>query len=730
MPDPPPLPLEELRRVVEFCGRTALVLVDDSGLVAEVCVAVFGGVEAPDTGSSLDDWLRENEVFGKQELAVTNRRERAVLLSRTSSPTPVSSQLLDHAEQISQLGCFDWNVATNELRWSDGLYRIYGFDPEMLEPSFERFLEFVVPEDRGNVQAAIQQALETGGSFENVERIRHASGELRYLESRGQVLSDHDGRPIRMIGVCRDVTRRTFNEQVKAWQMEGLKLLATSAGLRSLHQDETQWQAMLEELSRHLGCECYALHALDGERLLLKSSVGIEPAAESKLDRLDIGQSLFGRCASTRRQVSLDKSEIPRQAEELSQTIDATAFMVTPLVSANQVLGTIAFFSGTRDAFQSFELDFAQTFAGILSDAVSRQQLEDRLLASQRIEAAGRLAGVVSHDFNNLLTVISTYAELLATSPVLEGQRQPLQAIQDAADRASELTSQLRMFGRSSPQSVTSLDINEVLADCQPMLRSLTGKSITLETIYGEQIDRILADRSHLCQVMLNLCANGCDAMPDGGHLMIRTGQLDVNDSDVTLEVIDSGIGMSDHVREMVFEPFFTTKPIGRGTGLGLSVVYGVVKRWGGSVQIESKPGVGTTVRLSLPKDSRETGSMPTDRQASPVVLLVEPDVAQRDTTAAILRKNGFWVVEASDGEQIAEQFQQNPDALLLADVESRDSSGQQLVRTIHREHPGIRILGLGGPRHQHVASTDLEVLHRPWATESLVAAVRRLAES
>ena len=728
MPESAPVSFDELRRAIAFCGRTALALVDQSDLVIEVVIAGELGDQVESLpGRRLEDWRLERKGIARETFQLADRPEAAVLLSRASLPPSITSQLLDHAEQLTQLGCFNWDLRTHELRWSDGLYRIFGLDPEDHEPSFERFLESVEPEDRARVESAIQQALKTGTGFENVERIRKPSGELRYLESRGQVVLGEDGQSVRMIGVCRDVTRRTAYEKTQVWQIEGLKLLAAWAGMRNVH-DEDQWRPMLGKVAAHLGCESFALHTFDGDRLSLQLIAGVGQPVVEKLASLELGETAVGRCGETRSQ-----SHLQNESGSLDG-MGAETLVVSPLLLDNQLLGTVAFFSQTRGAFRSAELDFVQTFAGILSDFTARSRFEERMLASQRMEAAGRLAGVVAHDFNNLLTVISTYAELLNASAAAGTLKQPIQSILEATERASDLTSQLRMFGRRSPQDVKMLNLNDVLIECRPLMKSLAGKDITVETHLAKHVSLFRADESHICQVILNLCQNACDAMPAGGRLELRTREIEIDESEaelepgphVVLEVTDTGTGMSEQVRDMALEPFFTTKPLGQATGLGLSVVYGVVRECGGAVQIESARSEGTTVRVLIPTKRPANGESPS---VSNLILLIESDPTSRRETASVLRKHGYGVVEASDGQQAMQQLQRSKPVLLLTELNATDASGQQLARTVPREYPNVGVLGMSEQTANVEDFAGVNVLQRPFAEEDLVAAVRRLTK-
>ena len=236
-------------------------------------------------------------------------------------------------------------------------------------------------------------------------------------------------------------------------------------------------------------------------------------------------------------------------------------------------------------------------------DITDRKQLEEQLRQGQKMEALGRLTGAIAHDFNNLLTVILGYAEALLASEVTLPVRAELREIRRASSRAASLTRQLLVFSRRMPAVLESMDLNHVIFELSPMLRRLLGKTVQLALALNARHSVVKADRGLLDQVLINLLINGRDAMPDGGTMTIAT--RDDEDGRVALEVTDTGQGMPPDVQAKIFEPFFTTKDLGRGTGLGLATVYTIVMQAGGTIDVESVEGQGTTFRISLPLADR-----------------------------------------------------------------------------------------------------------------------------
>ena len=487
-----------------------------------------------------------------------------------------AAQFLVHAERLSEIGCFDWDIQTNAVQWSDGLYRIYGLSPQGFDATLEAFLERVVPEDREQVQNAVQEALKSCGRFSSVERIMHTSGELRYLESCGEVITDEAGRPARLIGVCRDIT--------------------------------------------------------------------------------------------------------------------------------------------------------------------DQKNLEGQLRLSQKMEAVGQLAAGVAHDFNNLLTVIETYSGLIEMNP--EDRRLVMdssEGIRDASRRASDLTKQLLMFGRPSSQRAQEVQLNDLVENAKPLLESLLGAAIPLVTTLAPGLPDITFDKTHFDQILINLAVNARDAMLDGGTLTVATSLTELCEGGqrisesasgtyVELRVTDTGDGITPEARERVFEPFFSTKPTNRGTGLGLAVVYSVVKEAGGVINLSSEPGTGTTFRILFPA-SRQKPTDAAPRRNLQRVLLVEDEPSVRRATRVALLREGYDVTEAGSGEEALQLINSDDRGfdLLLTDIVMPGVSGLKLAAEFERKCPAIPVLLMSG-YHDDIAqstSTSYAYLPKPFSVQTLIAAVR-----
>jgi PAS domain S-box-containing protein len=338
---------------------------------------------------------------------------------------------------------------------------------------------------------------------------------------------------------------------------------------------------------------------------------------------------------------------------------------------------------------------------GSIIDITERRQLEEQLRQSQKMEAVGRLAGGVAHDFNNLLTVITLSSHMLLDTMKPGPQADQVKDIADAAERATALTRQLLTFGRKDVQAPRVLDVNAAVREAESMLRRLIGEDILLIVELDADAWPVTIDPGHFGQVLMNLSVNARDAMPRGGTLVIRTVNVE---RQVCLSVSDTGVGMPPEVVARVFEPFFTSKSVGKGTGLGLAVVHGIVEQSGGRIDVESEPGRGTTFSVYLPA-SELAQRWPADPVAPParngheVILLVEDEATLRQLAARALRARGFKVLLAADGAEALRMLEthRQPLDLLVTDVVMPNMDGRELADRLRARMPHLKVLFLSG---------------------------------
>jgi len=381
----------------------------------------------------------------------------------------------------------------------------------------------------------------------------------------------------------------------------------------------------------------------------------------------------------------------------------------------------------------------------IARDITGQKKIEDQLRQSQKMEAVGRLAGGVAHDFNNLLGIVTACSELLRSKVDAQGTEY-IDNIREAAKRGASLTRQLLAFSRKQPTQTLILDLNERLREVVKLVRPLMGEDVDIKLNLRAESAIVEGDPSQLDQIVLNLGVNARDAMPQGGRFIIETSMVDFDESFarehpsmaagryVMLAVSDSGVGMDEATRSRIFEPFFTTKEIGKGTGLGLATVYGIVNQSGGYIWVYSEPGHGSTFKIYLPSAEHKLGAM---RKAQPeplpvrregvTVLIAEDDVIMRRLTRKMLEDHGYKVLEAEDGKAALDAIvaSQQTIHLTLTDVVMKGMTGPEMVLHLLKAYPEMKVVYMSGYTGELVVDQGLNngipVLEKPFTRIDLL---------
>jgi len=397
------------------------------------------------------------------------------------------------------------------------------------------------------------------------------------------------------------------------------------------------------------------------------------------------------------------------------------------------------------------------TYRGILRDVTARRDLEESLHRAQRMESIGRLAGGVAHDFNNLLTAILGYTELCDRLLPEGGPARPhLQEIVSAASRGAQLTSQLLAFSRHQVLTPRVLALNEVVQDMRRLLRRVIGEDVELVVELGEGLCNVRADGAQLEQVLLNLAVNARDALPEGGTLWVRTRNVHLGRTRdcrrldlppgryVVLEAQDDGVGMTAEVRERVFEPFFTTKPRGKGTGLGLATVYGIVEQSGGRVELRSQPGRGSTFTVYLPATDEPVETVEPEEDSAltsngtETILVVEDEESVRSLLCDVLTAGGFRVLTACDGREGLARLRELDGKvdLLMTDVVMPRMNGTELCQIARAQWPDLPILLVSGYTDEPdrvlgegLPGAPVNFLQKPFSPQTLLARLRTILE-
>lgn len=658
--------------------------------------------------------FRSNLLAEKTERQLAEHRYAREAAARENSEAEVrrSYERTLMAMNAAGIGFWDWDVIRDEHVWSDTCKAMLGLSPDSLV-NFQVLMNSVHPDDREMMRSAIDAATREKREYALEFRVIWPDGSVHWQAARGRAFHDDTGRTIRMTGVAMDIDKRKFAEERLRLQAAALEAAANSIVITDTEGTILWTNRAFSELTGYSAEEAW------GKNPRLLSSGKHDQAFYTNLwQTITAGKVWCGKIVNRRKDGSFYTEE---------QT-------VTPVRSEG---GDIAH------------------FVAIKYDVTEREVLEQQLRQAQKMEAVGRLAGGVAHDFNNALGVITGYSELLQLAlPAEAPLRKHADEILKAGRRAASLTQQLLAFSRKQPIQPALLDLNSVVTDVDKMLRRLIGEDIDLEIHRDSSLKRVKADRGQIEQILMNLAVNARDAMQHGGKLLIETASTELDDiylrqhpyakvgRYVMLSVSDSGCGMDKETQTHIFEPFFTTKELGKGTGLGLSTVYGIVKQSDGCISVYSEVGKGTTFRIYLPEVEATAQSPEREStvrvlaRGTETILLVEDEDALRGLTLSSLQSGGYTVLEARDGKAATEVAQQHngPIDLLLTDVIMPGISGRELADHLLKLRPAMRLLFMSGYTHDlitHHGALDpgTALLEKPFGVESLLTKVREVLD-
>jgi PAS domain S-box-containing protein len=620
------------------------------------------------------------------------------------------------ALKSSGVGTWSLGIPDDTLAWDDFMYPLFGLAGGAAIRSYEDFLHLVHPKDRQRVHDAASESASLDKPYDVEFRVIRPDGGVRTLSARGKVFRDEAGKPLRLTGVCWDVSERKRAEE-----------------------ERQKFVSLVEQTDDFIG-----MVALDGRMIFLNRAgcrlVGLEARKAAETPFADLHPAEWSARLADEILPSLLRGEGNWVGE-----------------AQLRHLGTRQPIDVLMNIFPVNDPETGQLlcFAAIMRDITERKRLEEQLLQAQKLDSIGQLAGGVAHDFNNLLTVISGYAEvILGRSDPNDPVCEPVEQISRAAARAAALTRQLLAFGSRQASGQKDVALNDVVQGVEKMLRGLIGDDIDVVLSVDGDAGIFRADPGQIEQVIVNLVINARDAMPNGGRLSIGTAHVHVDEESaegrltlnpghyVMLTVSDTGFGMTGEVKKRIFEPFFTTKERGKGTGLGLSTVYGIVQQSHGSVSVQSEPGKGSTFRLMFPAVQPLEAAPPPpavvraaeDDTGTETILLTEDEAGVRGYVRHVLERNGYRVAEASNGLEATDVIHRYPGPihLLLTDVVMPEVGGVELAAQFAAAYPGVPILYMSGYNDKLWLRDDMTVnfIEKPFSSAALLARIRELLDA
>ena len=615
-------------------------------------------------------------------------------------------QLLE-AQRLANLGSWVWNVADGRFTWSDHLRKIFGITDTNFRGTVQDFLNLVHPDDNNDLREAATMSLREGRGFLIEHRIIRSDGSVRFLRSGSEVVKDEESKITQMLGICQDITESKEAEI-------------------ALQRSERNYRLLIEGVRDH------AIFMLDPNGHVVSWNPGAERIQQYETHEI-IGKHISEfytdeekRANIPARALEIAASEGQYETEGLRVRKDGSCYWANALITAirNDDDKLIGFAKIARDITAAHE---------------AKRKLEEtreQLFQAQKMEAIGQLTGGVAHDFNNLLTAIMGSASIIERIAGDNGQLlRNARNIRYAADRGANLTRQLLSFSRRQSLRPELIDLRQRLPLTVELLAHSLRADIKVATHVDADLHPILVDTGELDLALLNVAVNAQDAMPAGGRLTLRVHNLVMNGVGgattdfIAISLTDTGTGMTPEVQAKIFEPFFTTKEAGKGSGLGLSQVYGFARQSGGDVRIESRVGEGTTLTILLPAASavgtaidavkpegRETGSNAT-------ILLIEDDPGVARTTRETLRSMGYQVHHAADASAALAIIEKTPSIdVVFSDVVMPGMNGVELARALRKSHPDLPILLTSGfsDAVSSAAAKEFELLRKPYAPNDL----------
>lgn len=688
---------------------------------------------------------------------------------------------LDLAMRAGGLGAWSVDVRTRTLVASDGYKTLMGWPADTVF-TYEDRQSLIHPDDRDAVRAQSDATIDQGADYHVNHRVVTPDGSIRWMEARGILIHDAEGRPLRIAGVTTDITERVRAERLRS------ALMALADAVRDTPDPDELTHAACEIAGTTLEVDRVGFGVVDRptETITIQrdwNAPGIRSLAGT-LNFRDYGSYIED--LKRGETVVLDDARLDSRTKDTAAALEAISALAVVNMPLRDQGETVALFYANNAAPRVWlddELQFmrdvgertlaarerrrAERHLAKLAASLERtvEQRTTELMASeaalrqaQKMEAVGQLTGGIAHDFNNLLTAISGSLEMV-TKRIAEGRIEDTKRFvgvaQTAAERASSLTHRLLAFSRRQTLEPKATDVLSLTRGMEDLIQRTVGPAIKLETVAMEEPWPVLVDASQLENALLNLCINARDAMPDGGDLTLSIDNVTIADETVLgpecalgdyvrLSVADKGVGMSEETIARAFDPFFTTKPLGQGTGLGLSMIYGFVRQSSGQINIASRPGEGTNVSIHLPRfrgvvapeTANDADEQPQQQARRAMVVIVDDEAPIRMLAAEALADAGFDFVAAEDGRSGLALLNATPSAeLLITDVGLPGGmNGRQLADAARTRRPDLKVLFITGYAESAVLTggnleDGMHIMTKPFELKALARRVRSILE-
>lgn len=729
-PSPPTKPGKGLTEYVLRTGKS--LLCDESvhdelvrsgeaelvGVPSSIWLGVPLTVEKKTIGVMVVQHYTNPAAYGHREREIleyiSSQVARAIDGKRTEEKLKKTTTDLLQAQRIGKTGSWYVDLERDTLEWSEEVYRICGRDPAIFKPTNEAFFASVHPDDRDAVIAASAESIRTGKRYEIEHRLVLPDGGTRVVLEQAEIVRNGAGKSTAMLGVVQDITERKTAEEALRLHSQVLENMSEAVLVTNERGDIILTNSACDAMFG------YERGELVGRNVSVLNDM---PEEESRGVVTQVGEAL--------RATGIWRGEFK------NRTKDRRPFTTRALVSRIE--------SGGKHLWVSVQEDITE-----------RKSLEEQLRQAQKLESLGTLAGGIAHDFNNLLGIIIGHTALLES-----GSKDPAQlskstdAIAKSAQRGAALVRQLLTFARKSDVTLESVMINDVVREAAKLMEETFPKIISVSTDIQKDVPSIVADATQMHQVLLNLCVNARDAMlPRGGSLSIRTRLVNGDTVRVRfpnasayeyaqITVADTGTGMDKATRVRIFEPFFTTKETGKGTGLGLATVYGIVEKHKGFIDVVTDIGRGTTFFVYFPIPQQRIETLEEEKEAaipsaggSETILFVEDEELLRDLVIAVLEHEGYTILTAGDGAEALSVYSRNQQSIgvVLTDLGLPKLGGEALIRAFKEINPSVKTIVASGHldpdlKSQLAAAGAVEFMQKPFRPNELLTKVRQVLD-